>query len=93
MVNLMNTAEYQFVGNVVDYTQKNNIVDLICENALVEITIKAPEIVRVRMYPGESIPETHSYAVLPFEDDPGQISMEDSGDQLKISTEKLEISV
>lgn len=86
-------TEYQFIGNVKSYTQKQNIIDIDCEGAKVELTILADDLIRIKMFPGNNFPSTCSYSVLPVKKVLIANPVENLGKFLKITTKELTLLI
>ncbi len=86
-------GDFQFIGEVKNYTQKRNVVEIECSNANVQIIIMADDLVRIRMTREKEFPPDFSYSVMPISKSPTLFPIEDQGRQLKISTKELAIQV
>ena len=86
-------SDFQFIGEVTNFNQKQNIVDIECNNAKVQIIILADDLVRVRMIHGQDFPTDFSYSVLPISKSPSVFPVEDQGNRLKISTKELAVYI
>ena len=87
------SSEYQFIGDIKTYAQQENIIKVECDNANIEITILADDLFRIKMYPGNKIPLTNSYAVVPLKKSPTIHPIEDLGEQLRITTNELILNI
>jgi alpha-glucosidase len=84
-------AEWQNIGGLTASQPRGNQVTFTSPKATVVVTVLAPDLVRVRMIPGTSLPPDHSYAVI--KTDWPQVPVEFAGDKETriIRTPELEV--
>ena len=86
-------SDFQFIGDVTNYTQKRNVIEVQCTNAKIELTILADDVFRVRMTSDDKFPSDYSYTVLPLEKSVTPFPVVDEGDKIKISSKELILEV
>lgn len=87
--------EYAFPGRVLAHSRREQHVELTCENAMVQITVLAPDLMRVRVSPSGRFLPPFSYAVAKPDDDwaPAVFAVEETEQYLWIRTARLHCRV
>jgi alpha-glucosidase len=83
---------YLFPGRVLAHRwQHGQRIELTCENAMVQITVLAPDLLRVRVSPTGRLSPPFSYAIARADDEwpPVELSVEELEDCLMIRTSRL----
>ncbi len=83
------------IGDVVSFKQTENAVLLTCnDNSQVQLTILAPDLIRVRAAFAQSIPaKDHSWAIAKTKWDTPRWSISEKPDAVAITTDELEVTI
>jgi alpha-glucosidase len=83
---------YLFAGRVLAHRwQQGQRIELTCENAMVQVAVLAPDVMRVRVSPMGRLSPPFSYAVAKADEEwpPVDLSVEELADHLMIRTDRL----
>ncbi|MDZ7262225.1 MAG: DUF4968 domain-containing protein, partial [candidate division KSB1 bacterium] len=86
-------ANFQFLGNVQSFHQQQNQLILNCGVPQVQITVLAPDLIRIRMTSNGHFPEDHSYAVVKTDWPATEPSVQDSPHEIVITTAELVLRI
>ncbi len=80
-----------FPGDVLTYERMGQAITLHCQNAAVQITILAANLVRVRLSPTRAFPAPWSYAIAKPDEQwqPAQYELQDTPEQIELRTASL----
>ncbi|HEY8412524.1 MAG TPA: TIM-barrel domain-containing protein, partial [Pyrinomonadaceae bacterium] len=85
----------QPIGNVISYSRTQNAVTFVCnDNSQVQLTILAPDLIRVRAAFGKRIPQKdHSWAVAKDDWTTPRWTLAETAESVVVSTDELEVVV
>lgn len=86
-------AQWQSIGNLDSYTAEKNTVTLKAREAVVRVTVLAPDLVRIRVSRTGVFKPDQSWAVVKSNWEPVRIDVIDSKDELQIATSELTVEV
>jgi alpha-glucosidase len=88
-------SKLEKIGSVASFTKSEKSVVLNCkDNSQVQITVLAPDLIRVRASFGKPIPQRdHSWAIAKTSWDTPRWSLNDSADSLVITTDEIEVII
>lgn len=86
-------TNYKFLGDVISYSRDENQIYFDCGGPEVQLTVLAPDLIRVRLAPEGEFAEDNSYAVIRREWPPVDFNIIEREDYISLFTSKLEIRV
>ncbi|MBZ5536485.1 MAG: glycoside hydrolase family 31 protein [Acidobacteriia bacterium] len=87
------SAQWQSVGNLKSVKREAERVTLNCENAEIQITSLAADLIRIRMTPGHVFGRDESWAVVKTDWPRIPVEISESGDKLRVATAEISVEV